>query len=86
MSKKLRTTVPIIEQESIPKVPDRSVVREMESQAKGLQNNHFDYRHRVAELPELHPGDKVWIRDSKMEGNLVKRVAPRSYIVNTKST
>ena len=47
MSRKLRTTVPIIEQESVPKVPNRSVVRETESQAKGLQKNHFDHHHRV---------------------------------------
>ena len=83
MSRKLRTTVPIIEQECVPKVPDRSVVREMKSQAKGLQKNHFDHCHRVAELPELHPDDKVWISDRKMEGDVVKRVASRSYIVNT---
>ncbi|KAL5475949.1 hypothetical protein EMCRGX_G025829 [Ephydatia muelleri] len=47
MSRKLRTTVPIIEQESVPKVPNRSVVRETKSQAKGLQKNHFDHHHRV---------------------------------------
>ena len=54
----------------------------MESQAKGLQKNNFDHRHRAVELPELNPGDKVWIADRKIEGN-VKRVAPRSYIINT---
>ena len=56
MSRQLQTTVPIIEQERVPKVPNRSVVREMESQAKGLQKNHFDHCHRVTELQELHPG------------------------------
>jgi len=83
MSRKLRTTVPIIEQERVPKVPEKSVVKEMESQAKGLQKNNFDHRHRAVELPELNPGDKVWIADRKIEGNVVKRVAPRSYIINT---
>ena len=82
MSKKLRTTVPVIEQERVPKVPEQAVVMEMESQVKGLQKINFDHRHRAVELPELNPGDKVWITDRKIEGN-VKRVAPRSYIINT---
>ena len=83
MSRKLRTTVPIIEQERVPKVPEQAVVKEMESQVKGLQKINFDHRHRAVELPELNPGDKVWITDRKIEGNVVKRVAPRSYIINT---
>ena len=83
MSRKLRTTVPIIEQERVPKVPEQAVVKEMESQVKGLQKINFDHHHRAVELPELNPGDKVWITDRKIEGNVVKRVAPRSYIINT---
>ncbi|KAL5488977.1 hypothetical protein EMCRGX_G018012 [Ephydatia muelleri] len=83
MSRKLRTMVPIIEQERVPKVPEQAVVKEMESQVKGLQKINFDHRHRAVELPELNPGDKVWITDRKIEGNVVKRVAPRSYIINT---
>ena len=35
MSRKLRTTVPIIEQERVPKVPEQAVVKEMESQVNG---------------------------------------------------
>ena len=67
LSRKLRTTVPIIEQERVPKVPEQAVVKEMESQVKGLQKINFDHRHRAVELPELNPGDKVWITDRRIE-------------------
>ena len=56
MSRKLQTTVLIIEQERIPEVPDRSLLREREEQAKESQKNNLDCCHRVVELPDLHPG------------------------------
>ena len=45
---------------------------------------NFNKRHRVQELPELNPGQNVWITDLKTYGTIKsKHVSPRSYNVNS---
>ena len=83
MSRKLRTTLPLVRKKRIPKVPDIKVVQQDDNQAKTKQKKNFNSHHGVYELPELYPGDTVWIKDRQAEGKVIQEIAPRSYVVHT---
>ena len=83
MNRKLRTTVPMTREQRKPKVPDQTLVRAREEEIKRNLKRNYDRRYGVRELPELNPGDAVWIPDRKEEGMVQEEVAPRSYRVNT---
>jgi len=63
MGRKLRTTVPTIQEQLIPRVPDSTLVRKRDKQQKQRQERTFNMRHGARELPELVPGDNVWVPD-----------------------
>ena len=54
-----------------------------DNQAKTKQKKNFNSHHGVYELPELYPGDTVWIKDRQAEGKVMQEIAPRSYVVHT---
>ena len=85
MSRKLRTTLPLVRKERIPKVhvPDIKVVQQEDNKAKTKQKKNFNSHHGVYELPELYPGDTVWIKDRQAEGKVIEEIAQRSYVVHT---
>ena len=83
MSRKLRTTLPLVRKERIPKVPDIKVVQQDDNEVKTKQKKNFNSHHGVYELPELYPGDTVWIKDRQAEGKVIEEIAPRSYVVHT---
>ena len=83
MNRKLRTTVPMTREQRKPKVPDQTLVRAREEEIKRNLKRNYDRRYGVRKLPELNPGDAVWIPDRKEEGMVQEEVAPRSYRVNT---
>ena len=85
MSRRLRTTLPVIPSKLRPSLPDFHLVRKKEEQARERQMNNFDTRHRAASLEPLLPGDNVWVTDRRSSGMVVEQSAPRSYQVVTPS-
>ena len=83
MSRKLRTVVPITREQRRPQVPDIDTLKEREKQLKDRQKRNFDKRHGVRDLPQLIPGDLVWMPDREEEAVVEEEVAPRSYDVST---
>ena len=83
MNRKLRTTVPITREQRKPNVPDQALLKAREEEIKRNQKRNFDRRCGVRELPELNPGDLVWIPDREEEAVVQDEVAPRSYNVDT---
>ena len=53
------------------------------NQSKTKQQKNFNSHYGVYELPELYPGDTVWIKDHQAEGKVIQEIAPRSYVVRT---
>ena len=83
MSRRLRTTVPVIQQLLIPQVPDVVSVRESQKASKVKMKKDYDHCHAARDLPELKPGDAVWIPEFKETGRVLDEVQPRSYMVQT---
>ena len=83
MSGKLRTVVPISREQRKPQVPDTKAVRAREEKLKRDQKRNFDRHHGVRELPQVNPGDLIWLPDSQTEAVVENEVAPRSFNVST---
>eukprot|EP00731_Ephydatia_muelleri_P034154 Em0049g1a len=83
MCRRLRTTLPMAQEQRVPKLPDPTVLSNKNDQVKGRQKKNFDADHGVKMLPTLHPGDTVWILDRHTMGRVVKEIAPRSFVVET---
>lgn len=84
MGRKLRTRVPTIPQQHVPKVPDVKNFKKIDAQVKGKQKKNFDKRHRAKELPTLKKGQPVWVKKPKTrEAEVVQSSTPRSVIVRT---
>ena len=81
MGRKLRTTVPIIRKQLVPHIPDPALVRQRDEKEKKTES--FNKRHRVQELPELDPGDIVWVPDRNAEATVMEQTDNRSYEVQT---
>ena len=63
MSRKLRTDVPMTEEQRKPKTPEFSAVVTKDKQLKQRQKENHDAHHGARELPVLSPGDSVWVTD-----------------------
>ena len=83
MSRKLRTTIPIIPAELKPKVPDLASLAEREEGNNETIKESFDTRHQARLLSQLPAGTRVWIPDQKQFGSVISPASPRSYIVET---
>ena len=83
MGRKLRTTVPTTRGQLIPRVPDSTVVRERDRHQKQRQEKTFNCHHGARDLPELSPGDTVWVPDRRSEAIVQDEANPRSYEVET---
>lgn len=84
MSRKLRTNIPITQEQLTPKLVDCKQLRAKDSAIKERQRHNYDQRHGVHTLPPLQCGDKVWIPDRKEEGTVVDETGqPRSYMLST---
>ena len=83
MGRKLRTTVPTTRGQLIPRVPDSTVVRERHQHQKQRQEKTFNCHHGARDLPELSPGDTVWVPDRRSEAIVQDEANPRSYEVET---
>ena len=84
MNTQLRTTLPILESQLQPSVPEYSVVCEKKTMRKANIKRNFDVRHRANTLDPLLPGQQVWISGRRDGGVVVDQSqSPRSYIVST---
>ena len=72
MSRKLRTTVPIVREQRKPKVVEMTVFMEKDNSLKEHQRDNFDSHHRAKELPPLSLGDWVWVPDRESPGQVLK--------------
>ena len=83
MNRVLRTTLPTTRKQRTPKVPDAEKVRARDKQNKDRQKKNFDQHHGVRRLPDLRPGDRVWIPAKQTEATVESQVAPRSLQLST---
>jgi len=83
MSRKLRTTVPMIEDQRKPKTPDFSEVAVRDKRLKQRQKVNHDAHHGARELPVLSPREYVWVTDREESGEVVEETATRLYTVQT---
>ena len=81
MGRKLRTTLPVIEEQLKPSLPNERAVRRKEKMMKQRMKRNYDRRHGAKELKELQPGDIVWLPDNKQEGTVMEKTNTRSYTV-----
>ena len=83
MNRKIRT-IPILDNQLKPSVPDYAEVREKEVKRKTDNKTNFDVRHGADLLDPLDPGQSVWIAGRRDSGIVVQPTeAPRSYLVST---
>jgi len=82
MSRCLRTTIPTVERQRQPCIPDFSAVAARDGRAKKSQKDNFDARRGAINLPTLDPGDSVWVTDCQIHREVVEETS-RSYVVQT---
>ena len=84
MGRKIRTRIPTSPSNLNPCWPYLEQFRENDASLKDRQKRDFDRRHSAKTLPELNPGERVWLPDKKVEGTVVDKAGPpRSYTVET---
>ena len=84
MNRRLKTRVPCLKEELMPKVPDLILLRKREKEYREKMAKNYNHRHRVVEGDVLSPGDRVWVPDLKTEGTVVKHHdSPRSVVIQT---
>lgn len=86
MGRRLRTPVPQLPSLLIPNLPNKTAVETRERERRIKDTTVYNRRHRVRELPQLSPGQPVWITDTKSEGTVISsHSTPRSYVVESPS-
>ncbi|XP_065098142.1 insulin-like growth factor-binding protein 6a [Paramisgurnus dabryanus] len=66
-----------------PAIPDLQSLQHKEREKRWMDSSNYDRRHRVRNLPDLSPGDQVWITDTRSTGTVMsKHETPRSYLVS----
>ena len=86
MGRRLRTTLPQVQELLVPNWPYLSQFRLKDKQYKALQKENCDRCHRVSPLPELPDGTPVLAQtgDTRSPANVVRPTdAPRSYLVQS---
>lgn len=87
MGRKIRTTLPTLEKNLLPKWPSRTAVREKDRREKAKQAHYFNRRHGARPLPALQPGDVVLSKlDHEKSWSLPAVVSsevttPRSFVI-----
>ena len=88
MGRQLRTDVPQIKTQMIPKWPYLNFFRQQEHRYKEQQEAQYNKRHRTQPLPPIPNDEHVWVK-TEAHKNLGKVIStaetPKSYIVETDS-
>ena len=84
MGRRLKTQLPVLPKTLHPKPQDLETVKQKEDYYRVKQQEDFNRRYRARELPNLHQGDRVWIRDQHREAEVISKAPhPRSFLVKT---
>lgn len=89
MGRQIRTTVPVVEKNLLPKWPNLKNVKKRDTEYKRRYAYYFNRRHGAKELPDLDVGDEVKLKldNEKLwsSNGVVERADPetRSYLVRT---
>ena len=83
MNRRLRITVPITQEQLMPRVSDFASVKAADTRATLKMKKTFDERHRARNLPCLRPGEMVWIPERRELGKVIAESSPRSYTIST---
>ena len=86
--RKIRNTLPCLPHTLEPKQIDKKDFIQRDTKAKMRQKKNFDSHHGARHLPELKEGETVLVKTDleknwKTPAKVVKKVAPRSYLVRT---
>lgn len=83
MGRRLCTTLPTFPAVLEPDIPDLQRIQCRDRERRRTDANNYDKRHRARNLPNLAPGDQVWITDTKTSGTVTsEHPMPRSYLVS----
>ncbi len=88
MGRRIKSNLPATNTLLKPKTPPRSTVLSGKQKLKTNQKKYHDRKARAAPLPQLQKGSRVRIQNSdnwRLKGEVMKEVAPRSYLVETES-
>ncbi len=78
MNRQIRTTIPAVELSS--RIPHKKDVQRSHEKRRHQMEKNFNRSHSATPLPELSPGEEVYIEDIGKKGVIVrKRNEPRSY-------
>ncbi|KAK9532896.1 hypothetical protein VZT92_010259 [Zoarces viviparus] len=89
IGRKIRTTLPTLEKNLLPKWPSRTAVKERDGREKAKQAHYFNRRHGAKPLPALRPGDVVFSKlDHEKSWSLLAVITsdsttPISFVIRT---
>lgn len=89
MGRKIKTTLPTLEKNLLPRWPNLEAVRSKDAQEKEKQLFYFNLRHGAKPLPSLRPGDPVLVKLDHQHAWGTPAViigdsaTPRSYVIET---
>ena len=86
MGRKLRTSLPLTDEQLIPQWSYLPKFREVNDKFKKQQEQDYNKRHRAHEQPTLPDNSEVWVTSSSQptQGRVITpAVTPRSYLVET---
>ncbi|RXN18923.1 Transposon Ty3-G Gag-Pol poly [Labeo rohita] len=84
MGRKLCTTIPVIPSVLNLGWMNLNRLKEEEKVRREKQGKQFNKRDRAHNLPQLHPGESVWIGDTREKGTVIMSTGtPRSYVVDS---
>ncbi|XP_064475688.1 uncharacterized protein K02A2.6-like [Ornithodoros turicata] len=87
MGRQLRTTLPTLPSQLIPKMPNHLEFRKQDKEEKQKQAQGYNRRHGASIRKEMSAGDTVWVRDPGTAGQVVQKTNnPRSWVVRTPVT
>ena len=88
MGRRLRTCLPLVKEQLLPKWPYLGRFRELNLRYKEKQKREFDKRHRTKDMAVIPDNTKVWISSDgeQTKGTVASSAnSPRSYLVDTQS-
>ena len=88
MGRRIRTDVPQLKDNLIPKWEYVCYFRSLDEKYKQIQKENYDRRHHVKTLPSLPEGQTMWVdtRGHQTPGRIsMEAGTPRSYLIETPS-
>ena len=80
MNRKLHSTVPMIVEQYIPKIPPCLELQQKEQLYRDQQKQRFDTRHKAYCLQPPQQDDTVWVPEFQQNATVLSEVAPCSIL------